>query len=339
MTTTGWYPIVPVMKSPGSTRSSVSPNHTQDRPNTRTISRSNNSWSYTSHGWTKSVGSGDRTRLRPSATPDWIPRQDIGLRGHGLLLSDPPGVGTDTSRRVNSQPAGQLHSLVGRRGRHRRHGLVASMRQATWCTMTPGTEGAIAGAAREAPMALREDVQAILERGVQCRRRRGGGGPGRHNRRRARRCGCGAALSRRCGRRRPHDASTLCAGSPSMTKAITSTAAMQLVERERAPPRHPGVGRAAPPGRGGACSRGSTTTARPQVRPCPQADHPAPPADPHRRISATGSGMSRCCATSSPSTGPRSPAASCATMTVPALFDPGERWLYGINLDFVGLMV
>lgn len=28
-----------------------------------------------------------------------------------------------------------------------------------------------------------------------------------------------------------------------------------------------------------------------------------------------------------------------ATTTVPALFDPGERWLYGINLDFVGRMV
>ena len=27
------------------------------------------------------------------------------------------------------------------------------------------------------------------------------------------------------------------------------------------------------------------------------------------------------------------------TTTVPALFDPGERWMYGINLDFVGRMV
>ena len=28
-----------------------------------------------------------------------------------------------------------------------------------------------------------------------------------------------------------------------------------------------------------------------------------------------------------------------ATTTVPALFDPGERWMYGINIDFVGRMV
>ena len=70
MTTTRWYPIVPVMKSPGSSRSSVSPSHTHERPNTRTISRSNSSWSYTSQGWTKSVGSGDRTSVFPSATRD-----------------------------------------------------------------------------------------------------------------------------------------------------------------------------------------------------------------------------------------------------------------------------
>ncbi len=28
-----------------------------------------------------------------------------------------------------------------------------------------------------------------------------------------------------------------------------------------------------------------------------------------------------------------------ATTTVPALFDPGERWMYGINIDYAGLMV
>ncbi len=28
-----------------------------------------------------------------------------------------------------------------------------------------------------------------------------------------------------------------------------------------------------------------------------------------------------------------------ATTTVPALFDPGERWMYGINIDYVGRMV
>ena len=28
-----------------------------------------------------------------------------------------------------------------------------------------------------------------------------------------------------------------------------------------------------------------------------------------------------------------------AALTAPALFDPGERWWYGTNIDFVGLMV
>ena len=36
----------------------MSPSHTHDRPNTRIISRSNSSWSNTSHGWSIGVGIG-----------------------------------------------------------------------------------------------------------------------------------------------------------------------------------------------------------------------------------------------------------------------------------------
>ena len=123
----------------------------------------------------------------------------------------------------------------------------------------------------------------------------------------------------------------------SMTKAITGAAAMQLVERGDlhldAPACDvlPGLAEAG-------VLDGFDDDGQPQVRPACRPitlrhllTHTAGFGYPWwsepmmRYLQATG-------ATSITSD-------ALVTMMVPALFDPGERWMYGINLDFVGRMV
>ena len=123
-----------------------------------------------------------------------------------------------------------------------------------------------------------------------------------------------------------------------MTKAITSTAAMQLVEQgklalDRADRRGPararlaaGAGRLRRRGRADSCAR------RGGRSPCATCS-PIPPA------SSTTSGTPISAATWRRRASPGSSPAKNAALALPLVFDPGDKWDYGINIDWVGKAV
>ena len=124
----------------------------------------------------------------------------------------------------------------------------------------------------------------------------------------------------------------------SMTKAITGTAAMQLVERGELHLDEP-ASRVLPNLAEAGVLEGFDGDGQPVVRPARGQisllhllTHTAGFGYPYwsepliRHHRATG--------TDSMTSGELA-----ATTTVPALFDPGERWMYGINIDFVGRIV
>ncbi len=124
----------------------------------------------------------------------------------------------------------------------------------------------------------------------------------------------------------------------SMTKAITSVAAMQLVEQgklkleEPVPNIDPALGSPQ-------VLEGFDAAGAPQAAAGQAADHAAPPADPHRRASATTSGT--------PTPGrymktaglPARTTGKLASLRTPLSFDPGDKWEYGINIDWAGRLV
>ena len=123
----------------------------------------------------------------------------------------------------------------------------------------------------------------------------------------------------------------------SMLKAITSTAAMQLVERGELHLDTP-ASDVLPSLATGGVLKGFDDDGRPQIRPARR-----PITLRHLLTHTAGFGYGIWNETMLRylhSIGrPTITGGELATMTVPALFDPGEQWLYGINLDFVGRMV
>ena len=124
----------------------------------------------------------------------------------------------------------------------------------------------------------------------------------------------------------------------SMTKAITSVAAMQLVEQGKLKLEEPGAqhrsGAGLAPG-----ARGLRRGRRAQAAPRQAADHAAPPADPHRRASATTCGTRTWGATSRRRGCPSRATGKLASIRTPLVFDPGDRWEYGVNTDWAGRLV
>jgi CubicO group peptidase (beta-lactamase class C family) len=123
----------------------------------------------------------------------------------------------------------------------------------------------------------------------------------------------------------------------SMTKAVTSVAAMQLVEQGRLQLDQP-IGEVVPELASPQVLEGFDSTGAPRLRPARRAitlrhllTHTAGfgyemlSPDLIRYISFTG--------TPSPSTG------KLASLRQPLVFDPGDRWEYGINTDWIGRIV
>ena len=124
----------------------------------------------------------------------------------------------------------------------------------------------------------------------------------------------------------------------SMTKAITGTAAMQLVERGELHLDEPAA-RVLPRLADAGVLEGFDGDGRPVVRPARGQISLR-----HLLTHTAGFGYqywSEPLLRYQQATGTDSITSGelVATTTVPALFDPGERWLYGINIDFVGRIV
>ncbi|MEJ0068629.1 MAG: serine hydrolase domain-containing protein [Pseudomonadota bacterium] len=124
----------------------------------------------------------------------------------------------------------------------------------------------------------------------------------------------------------------------SMTKAVTSVAAMQLVEQGKltlddpVPNIDPALG--APQ-----VLEGFDAAGAPILRPAQAADHAPPSADPTPPASATICGTPTRSATSRTPACRRPRPARSPRCGMPLAFDPGERWEYGVNLDWVGILV
>ena len=124
----------------------------------------------------------------------------------------------------------------------------------------------------------------------------------------------------------------------SMTKAVTGTAAMQLVERGRLHLDEP-ASSVLPDLAGAGVLEGFDDDGRPVVRPARGRITLR-----HLLTHTSGFGYdtwSEPLARYQQATGTYSMTSGelVATTTVPALFDPGEGWMYGISIDIVGRMV
>jgi methyl acetate hydrolase len=120
----------------------------------------------------------------------------------------------------------------------------------------------------------------------------------------------------------------------SMTKAVTSVAAMQLVEESRLALDEP-IGRVLPQLASAHVLDGFDAAGKPRLRPARRPitlrhllTHTA--GFGYEMLSADLMRYTRRTGTPSTSTG------KLASLLLPLLFDPGERWEYGINTDWVG---
>ena len=124
----------------------------------------------------------------------------------------------------------------------------------------------------------------------------------------------------------------------SMTKAITGAAAMQLVERGKLALDAPAKAVVPAAGRGRRARRlrrqRQAQDAQAQAR-----HHAPPPADPYRGLRLRHLEPARSASTWRRWRCRASSAARTRRSTTPLLFDPGERWFYGINIDWAGKMV
>ena len=190
----------------------------------------------------------------------------------------------------------------------------------------------------EAPLALQDDVQAILDRGVKAGDIVGAATQVVTREGVLAAAAAGERSADAAAGRGPMTLDTV-GWIASMTKAVTGTAAMQLVERGQlhldtpASSVLPGLATAG-------VLEDFDDEGRPVVRPAR-----APITLRHLLTHTAGFGYQfwsermlryhRATGTDSITSG------ELVTMAdpVPALFDPGERWMYGINIDFVGRMV
>ena len=120
----------------------------------------------------------------------------------------------------------------------------------------------------------------------------------------------------------------------SMTKALTATAAMQLVEQGKLQLDEP-ISKVLPQLAAPQVLEGFDDKGRTETAPGQAADHAAPAADPYGRVHIRPLG----CRHRPNRKIRRSPGIiSCknAALTTPLAFDPGDRWEYGINIDFAG---
>ena len=186
-------------------------------------------------------------------------------------------------------------------------------------------------------MALQDDVQAILDRGVGAGDVVGAAAQVV--------TGDGVLAAAAAGERSadaaadagPMTLDTVC-WIASMTKAITGTAAMQLVERGRLQLDAP-ASSVLPEVATAGVLEGFDGDGQPVVRPAR-----APITLRHLLTHTSGFGYdtwSEPLLRYQQATGTQSMTSGelVATTTVPALFDPGEGWMYGISIDIVGRMV
>ena len=123
----------------------------------------------------------------------------------------------------------------------------------------------------------------------------------------------------------------------SMTKAVTSVAAMQLVEQGKLALDEP-IGRILPELAAPYVLQGFVTSGRPRLRPAKR-----PITLRHLLTHTAGFGYDMLSSqlirynavTQTPSTS----TGKLASLRLPLLFDPGERWEYGINIDWAGRAV
>ena len=123
-----------------------------------------------------------------------------------------------------------------------------------------------------------------------------------------------------------------------MTKAITGAAAMQLVEQGKLELDEP-IGEVLPELGEVAGARQASTPTASRAAPAQAADHAAPSADPHRRLRLRHLERRHRALPDRRRACPGITSCKNAALTTPLLFDPGERWEYGINIDWAGKVV
>ena len=125
----------------------------------------------------------------------------------------------------------------------------------------------------------------------------------------------------------------------SMTKAITATAAMQLVERGKLGLEEAGERRWSPSWRRAQVLEGFDRAGKPRLR------APRRPITLRHLLthtagySATRSGAPDIAQYQTATGTPGITTCTNAALTTPLLFDPGDRWEYGISIDWAGKMV
>ena len=186
-------------------------------------------------------------------------------------------------------------------------------------------------------MTLQDDVQAILDRGVSNGDVVGATAQIVTGDRLLAAAAAGARSADAAVRAGPMTLDTVC-WIASMTKAITGAAAMQLVERGRLHLEAP-ASSVLPEVATAGVLEGFDGDGQPVVRPAR-----APITLRHLLTHTSGFGYdtwSEPLLRYQQATGTQSMTSGelVATTTVPALFDPGEGWMYGISIDIVGRMV
>lgn len=187
-------------------------------------------------------------------------------------------------------------------------------------------------------MALQEDVQAILDRGVSNGDVAGAAAQIVTRDGILAAAAAGVRSADAAARAGPMTLDTVC-WIASMTKAVTGTAAMQLVERGELLLDEPASGVLPNLAAAGVLER-FDDGGQPLVRPAR-----APITLRHLLTHTAGFGYQywsetlRRCQQATGTDSMTSGELVKLETPVPALFDPGERWLYGTNIDFVGRMV
>ena len=124
----------------------------------------------------------------------------------------------------------------------------------------------------------------------------------------------------------------------SMTKAVTATACMQLVEQGKLQLDQP-MGELLPELPQPQVLEGFDASGAPQAAAGQAADHAAAPADPHRRLHLQHLERADAPVREGDRHARSSARARPRRCIAPLMFDPGERWEYGINIDWVGKAV